>query len=72
MTEFSANNFIMEIEKMHSGGMTYIECIASYCDRYGVELETAAKVIKKSPIAPKMEAECQELRMLKQTARLPL
>lgn len=70
--EIAANNFVMEIEKLHTSGMTYLEAIASYCERYSVDLEVAAKVIKRSPIAAKLEAECMELRLLPSGAKLPL
>lgn len=69
----SSTMFIMDIERLHSRnrGLTYLETIAAYCEQHGLEIESVAKVIKRSPIAAKMEAECQELRILKPTAKLP-
>ena len=67
------NNFVMEIERLHSGGgMTYLEAVAHYCEKHAVDIDVAAKVIKRSPIASKIEAECMDLRLLPSGAKLPI
>lgn len=70
--EFTANNFLMEVERLHFDGMTYLEAIANYCDVHGVDYDTAARVIRRSPIAAKLEAECMDLRLLPSGAKLPV
>jgi hypothetical protein len=51
--------------------LSYIDAIVFWCEENQMEVETAAKLV--SPvIKEKMLVECQDLNIIKKTARLPI
>ncbi len=70
----SKEKFTEEIEKfVLETKMNYIDAIVEYCDRKGIELETAGKLVTK-PLKEKIKYEAQQLNFMKKTSRgkLPL
>ena len=70
----SKEKFTEEIEKfVLETKMNYIDAIVEYCDRKGIELETAGKLVSK-PLKEKIKYEAQQLNFMKKTSRgkLPL
>lgn len=71
----SQNNFafIEEIEKLCSSkNIEYIDAIVIWCERNNLEIEVAAGWIKKDPVMKsKVQAEAENLNVLKRGARLP-
>ena len=68
------NNFIEEIEVMcKDKKIEYIDAVVMWCDRNKLEVETAAFWIKKDPtMKSKIQAEAENLNIIKRGARLPL
>lgn len=68
------SNFVAEIEKLCSDkNIEYIDAIVFWCERNNLEVETAAYWIKKDPVMKhKIQAEAENLNILKRGARLPL
>ena len=68
------NNFILEIETLcKTKNIEYIDAVVMWCERNNLEVETAAHWIKKDPtMKSKIQAEAENLRVLKKGARLPL
>jgi len=66
--------FVEEIEKLCSvKNIDYIDAIVLWCERNNLEVETAAAWIKKDPVMKsKIQAEAENLNVLKRGARLPL
>jgi hypothetical protein len=66
--------FIEEIEKLCiTKNIEYIDAIVLWCERNNLEVETAAGWIKKDPVMKsKIQAEAENLNVLKRGARLPL
>lgn len=75
MKLISQNNFafIEEIEKLCSTkNIEYIDAIVIWCERNNLEIEVAAGWIKKDPVMKsKVQAEAENLNVLKRGARLP-
>lgn len=66
--------FIEEIETIcKNSKVEYIDAIVMWCDRNNIEVETAAAWIKKdSSLKSKVQAEAEDLNILKRGARLPI
>lgn len=66
--------FIEEIETIcKSRKVEYIDAIVMWCDKNNIEVETAAAWIKKdSSLKSKVQAEAEDLNILKRGARLPI
>ena len=66
--------FIKEIEKIcASKNIEYIDAVLLWCERNNLEVEIAAAWIKKDPaMKSKIQAEAENLNVLKRGARLPL
>ena len=66
--------FIEEIEticKNHK--VEYIDAIVMWCDKNNIEVEAAAAWVKKdSSLKSKVQAEAEDLNILKRGARLPI
>ena len=65
--------FIEEIEKICSAkNIEYIDAIVIWCEKNNLEVEVAAGWIKKDPVMKsKVQAEAENLNVLKRGARLP-
>jgi hypothetical protein len=66
-------SFIEEIEKICSAkNIEYIDAIVIWCEKNNLEVEVAAGWIKKDPVMKsKVQAEAENLNVLKRGARLP-
>lgn len=69
-----STEFVKKIEEIaSSAGGSYIDVIVDYCSKNNIELETAAAIIKSSPlIKSKVQLEGEQLNILQKTARLPI
>jgi hypothetical protein len=67
-------NFVAEIEKLClSKNMEYIDAVVYWCEKNKFEVEYAAALIKKDPvIKSKIEAEAENLNIIKRGAKLPI
>jgi hypothetical protein len=67
-------SFIEEIEKICSAkNIEYIDAIVIWCEKNNLEVEVAAGWIKKDPVMKsKVQAEAENLNILKRSARLPV
>jgi hypothetical protein len=72
----ASNNhlFIEEIEKLClTKNIEYIDAVVMWCEKNKLEVETAAYWIKKDPaMKSKIQAEAENLNVLKRGARLPI
>lgn len=71
----SSAEFIAEIENIvWDKDIDYIEAIILYCEKYNLEVETVATIIKQNQvIKSKVQYEAENLNMVKRTgARLPI
>jgi hypothetical protein len=68
------NNFIEEIETLcREGNIEYIDAIVLWCQKNNLEVEAAAYWIKKDQsMKMKIQAEAENLNILKRGARLPI
>lgn len=68
------NNFVEEIEVIcREKNIEYIDAIVMWCERNNLEVETAAYWIKKDPcMKGKIQAEAENLNIIKKGARLPI
>ena len=58
-------------EFVHDNGVPYMDAVVHYCERNDVEIEIAAKLLKRV-IKSKIEAEAIDLNFLPKEAKLPL
>ena len=74
MLNLSNTVFIQEIETLcQDKNIEYIDAVVYWCEKNNVEVEAAAAFIKKDPVfKSKIEAEAENLNILKKAARLPL
>jgi len=68
------SNFIEEIEYIcRTKNIEYIDAIVDWCDKNKQEVEFAAAIIKKDPVfKSKLQAEAENINVLKRGARLPI
>lgn len=68
------NKFVSEIEELcHSKNIEYIDAVVMWCEKNNLDIETAAYWIKKdATIKSKIQAEAEDLNILKRGARLPV
>lgn len=68
------NNFIEEIETLcKENNIEYIDAVVYWCEKNNLEVEVAANWIRKDPvIKSKIQAEAENLNILKRGARLPI
>ena len=65
-------NFSIIIEKIvKAKQISYMDAIVYYCEKNGMEVESAAKLVTPT-IKSKLKVEAQELLFLPQTSKLPL
>ena len=71
---FDKNKFIIEIENLcRNNKVEYIDAIVMWCEKNNIEVETAAAWIKKdNSLKSKVQAEAEDLNILKRGARLPI
>lgn len=71
---FKNSNFVEEIEVLcKDKNIEYIDAIVFWCEKNNLEVETAAYWIKKDPaMKSKVQAEAENLNILKRGARLPI
>lgn len=65
----SKEKFAVDIEEIvNTSGGNYIDAIVEYCERNGVEIEVAVKLVSK-PLKEKLRYDATELNYLKRTSR---
>ena len=65
----SKEKFAVDIEEIvNSTGLNYIDAIVEYCEKKGVEIEIAVKLVSK-PLKEKLRYDATELNYLKRTSR---
>ena len=74
MLNLTNSNFIEEIEYIcRTKNIEYIDAIVDWCDKNKQEVEFAAAIIKKDPVfKSKLQAEAENINVLKRGARLPI
>jgi hypothetical protein len=61
-----AHKFVEEIDALVAKGMDFLEAIVYYCDKSGLEIESAASFIKhNSKMKGKLEKEAHKQKLLK-------
>ena len=70
----SSSDFVREIETLVvDKNIDFFEAVIHYCETKGIEVETAAALIKQSTtLKAKIQFEAENLNLLKKTARLPI
>ena len=68
------NTFVNDVEKLcRTKNIEYIDAVVMWCEKNKLEVETAAYWIRKDPaMKAKIQAEAENLNVLKRGARLPL
>lgn len=68
------NRFVTEIENLcKEKNIEYIDAVVMWCEKNNLEVETAAYWIRKdSTMKSKIQAEAEELNILKRGATLPV
>jgi hypothetical protein len=74
MLNVSSANIIEGIEEFaRVNGVDYLDACLTYCEKNNVDPDYLASVIKRDPaFKAKMQAEAEDLNVLKKTARLPI
>lgn len=71
----SSTDFSLEIEKLvKERSMEYYEAVLLYCESNGLEIETAATLVRQNTtLKAKIQIEAENINMVKKTsARLPI
>jgi hypothetical protein len=70
----TSSDFVKEIELLVvEKNIDFFEAVMHYCETKGIEVETAASLIKQSTtLKAKIQFEAENLNLLKKTARLPI
>ena len=70
----TASEFVHEIELLvREKQIEYFDAVLLYCERHGLEVETAAAFVKQSQtLKSKIQIEAENINMMKKTARLPI
>lgn len=68
------NNFVEEVERIcRDKKIEYIDAVIMWCEKNKLEVETAAYWIKRDPsMRMKIQAEAENLNIIKRGARLPI
>lgn len=74
MIVFDANKFTSDIEHMcRTKNIEYIDAVIHWCDKNKIDVEYIAGIIKKDPvIKSKIQAEAENMNVLKRGAKLPI
>ena len=65
----SKEKFAVDIEEIvRNSNLNYIDAIVEYCEKNGVEIEVAVKLVSK-PLKEKLRYDATELNYLKRTSR---
>jgi hypothetical protein len=74
LISLSSNGFIEDIESLcRDKNIDYIDAVVFWCEKNKVEVEYVASFIKKDiALKSKIQAEAENLNVLKRGARLPL
>lgn len=59
---------------VRSTGLTYMDAVIYYCDKYNIEIDAVGAMIAKSQpnMKAKIEIEAENLNFIEKTARLPI
>jgi hypothetical protein len=74
MIAFDVNKFSTDIEKMcRTKDIEYIDAVIHWCEKNKIDIEYIAGIIKKDPvIKSKIQAEAENMNVLKRSAKLPI
>lgn len=74
LKKHSTDRFVTEINALvENNDVSVMDAIVHYCDKYGLEIETVASIVKSnSKIKAKLQAEAEELNYLPKTSKLPI
>ena len=74
MILFDLNKFTNDIESMcRTKDIEYIDAVVHWCDKNKIDIEYIAGIIKKDPvIKSKIQAEAENMNVLKRGAKLPI
>ena len=74
MNIFDSNKFSTEIETMcRTKNIEYIDAVVHWCEKNKIDIEYIAGIIKKDPvIKSKIQAEAENMNVLKRSAKLPI
>ena len=74
MLTVTSNSFYMDVENLcKSKNLEYIDAVVYWCEQHNVEVEFVAQLIKKDQaLKSKIQAEAENLNILKRGARLPI
>lgn len=67
-------DFFVEIETLVTEyNINYLDAILLYVEKHNLEVESVATLVKKHPlIKSKLQKDCEGLRLVEKTARLPI
>lgn len=70
----NVNEFLLEVERIAADkSIDYIDAVLHYCGKTGMEIETAAELIKKNAkIKAKVKTDAENIGYLPKTAKLPI
>jgi hypothetical protein len=70
----NVSDFLLEIERIATDkNIDHIDAVIHYCSKTGMEIETAAELIKKNAkIKAKLKSDAETIGYLPKTAKLPL
>ena len=71
---YDQNLFVLEIERINNEtGVGYIDSVVHWCEKNNLDIETAAYWVKRNPtIKSKIQAEAEDINLLKRGAQLPI
>jgi hypothetical protein len=74
VTKLDPKAFYAAVEAIvESHNLEYIEAVCFYCEKHGIEIETAASMITSNPkIKSLIQEEGEQLNFLTKSARLPV
>lgn len=68
-----SSSFLKEIDRIVDSGTDYMDAVIEYCNKNGIEIETAASIIKRSDNAKtKLQVEAEKLNLIPKTSKLPI
>ena len=74
LNTLTPEKFLSDIENLvKTKSLDYMDAIVYYCEKTGMEIETAASIVKNTQkLKAKVQLEAEELNFLQKTARLDI
>ena len=69
----NSQEFVLEIEKLVKGkGLNYLDAIMLYVEKYDVDPETIASIVRKNPnLKGKLQEDCMRLNLVEKIRTIP-